>query len=140
MRLSTLGRRLLARWPRLAWLETWGISLGSLVLGLLTLFVFRRGVPHLGWVAGYLVLLWLLFAALSELEATLREQGRDRVVGAGAYAIQSLYHGVLLFVLPAYYAATTLGSRNVFFLVAVAGGALLTAVDPWYRRLVGPRP
>src|SRR6266545_4170542 len=81
MRLSTLGRRLLARWPRLAWLETWGISLGSLVLGLLTLFVFRRGVPHLGWVAGYLVLLWLLFAALSELEATLREQGRHRVIG-----------------------------------------------------------
>jgi hypothetical protein len=62
------------------------------------------------------------------------------VAGAGAYAIQSLYHGVLLFVLPAYYAATTLGSRDVFFLVAVAGGALLTAVDPWYRRLVGPRP
>ena len=137
---GALWRRLLARWPGLAWLETWGISFGSLVLGLLTLFVFRRGLPHVGWVAGYLLLLWLLFAALSELEATLREQGRDRVVGAGAYAIQSLYHGVLLFVLPAYYAATTLGSRNGFFLVAVAGGALLTAVDPWYRRLVGPRP
>ena len=140
MTVGALWRRLLARWPGLAWLETWGISLGSLVLGLLTLFVFRRGLPHVGWVAGYLLLLWLLFAALSELEATLREQGRHRVVGAGAYAIQSLYHGVLLFVLPAYYAATTLGSRNVFFLVAVAGGALLTAVDPWYRRLVGPRP
>jgi hypothetical protein len=47
---------------------------------------------------------------------------------------------VLLFVLPAYYAATTLGSRNVLFLVAVATGALLTAVDPWYRRLIAPRP
>jgi hypothetical protein len=137
---GALWRRLLARWPWLGWLETWGISVGSLVLGLLTLFVFRRGLPHVGWVAGYLLLLCLLFAALSELEATLREQGRHRVIGAGAYAIQSLYHGVLLFVLPAYYAATTLGSRNGLFLVAVAAGALLTAVDPWYRRLVGPRP
>ena len=138
--MGALWRGLLGRWPGLRWLETWGISFASLVLGLLTLFVFRRGLPHVGWVAGYLLLLWLLFAAFSELEATLREQGRHRVAGAGAYAIQSLYHGVLLFVLPAYYAATTLGSRNVFFLVAVAGGALLTAVDPWYRRLVGPRP
>ena len=140
MMAGALWLRLVTRWPRLHWLGTWGISLGSLVLGLLTLFVFRRGLPHVGWVAGYLLLLWFLFAALAELEATLREQGRDRLVGAGAYAIQSLYHGVLLFVLPAYYAATTLGSHNVFFLVAVAGGALLTAVDPWYRRLVGPRP
>jgi hypothetical protein len=140
MMAGALWLRLVTRWPRLHWLGTWGISLGSLVLGLLTLFVFRRGLPHVGWVAGYLLLLWFLFAALAELEATLREQGRDRLVGAGAYAIQSLYHGVLLFVLPAYYAATTLGSGNVFFLVAVAGGALLTAVDPLYRRLVGPRP
>ena len=140
MTVGALWRRLLGCWPGLGWLETWGISFGSLVLGLLTLFVFRRGLPHVGWVAGYLLLLWLLFAALSELEATLREQGRHRVAGAGAYAIQSLYHGVLLFVLPAYYAATTLGSRNVFFFAAVAGGALLTAVDPLYRRVVGPRP
>jgi hypothetical protein len=140
MTASALWRGVLARWPRLRWLGTWGISLGSLVLGLLTLFVFRRGLPHVGWVAGYLLLLWLLFAALSELEAVLRAQGRHRVLGAGAYAIQSLYHGVLLFVLPAYYAAATLGSRNVFFLLAVAGGALVTAVDPWYRRLVAPRP
>jgi hypothetical protein len=139
MTVGALWRRLVACWPHLYWLGTWGISLGSLVLGLLTLFVFRRGLPHVGWVVGYLLLLWLLFAALSELEGPLRLKGRHRVVGVGAYAIQSLYHGVLLFVLPAYYAATTLGSRNVFFLAAVAGGALLTAVDPWYRRLVGPR-
>ena len=71
MTVGALWRKLLVRWPGLAWLETWGISFGSLVLGLLTLFVFRRGLPHVGWVAGYLLLLWLLFAALSELEGTL---------------------------------------------------------------------
>ncbi len=42
--------------------------------------------------------------------------------------------------LPAYYAATTLDSPNVIFLVAVAAGALVTAIDPLYRRLVHPRP
>ena len=109
-------------------------------MGLATLFVFRRGLPHVGWVVGYLLLLWLLFAVLSELEATLRASGRHWVLGAGAYAVQTLSHGVLLFVLPAYYAAATWGSRNAVFPLAVAACALVTTVDPWYRRLVGPRP
>ena len=109
-------------------------------MGLATLFVFRRGLPHVGWVVGYLLLLWLLFAVLSELEATLRAAGRHWVLGAGTYAVQTLSHGVLLFVLPAYYAAATWGSRNAVFPLAVAACALVTTVDPWYRRLVGPRP
>src|SRR5262249_30160268 len=50
-----------------------------------------------------------------------------------------LYHNLLLFVLPAYYAAATLDSPNALFLSAVAAGALVTAVDPWFRRLVRPR-
>jgi hypothetical protein len=54
--------------------------------------------------------------------------------------VQTLAHGVLLFVLPAYYAAATWSSRNAVFPVAVAACALLTTIDPWYRRLVGPRP
>jgi hypothetical protein len=135
------------RWARLAsrsalvrWLAKWGISVGSLVLGFLTLFVFRRGLPHVAWIVGYLLLLWLLFAVLSERRAALRARGRHLVVGAGDYAIQTLYHGLSLFVLPAYYAAATLDSLNVLFVVAVAGSALVTAVDPWYRRLVQPRP
>jgi hypothetical protein len=132
--------RALARWPRLRWLGTWGISIASLAMGLLALFVFRRWLPHVGWVVGYLLLLWLLFAALSELEVTLRSAGRHWLAGAGAYAVQTLSHGVLLFVLPAYYAAATWSSRNAVFPIAVAACALVTTVDPWYRRLVGPRP
>jgi hypothetical protein len=139
MTAGALGRAL-ARWPRLRWLGTWGISIASLAMGLLALFVFRRGLPHVGWVVGYLLLLWLLFAVLSELEAMLRSTGRHWLLGAGAYAVQTLSHGVLLFVLPAYYAAATWSSRNAVFPVAVAVCALVTAVDPWYRRLVGPRP
>jgi len=125
--------RLTSRLPWLRWVETWGVSLASLVLGLLTLLVFRRGLPHVGWIVGYLLLLWLIFAALSEWRAALEDRGRHRVVGVGEYAMQSLYHGLLLFVLPAYYASATLTSVNVFFLGGVAAGALVTAVDPWYR-------
>src|SRR5437899_13038787 len=107
----------------LAWLSRWGVSLASLGGGLLTLLVFRRGLPHVGWIVGYLLLLWLLFVLITELRAPLLERGRGIVLTAADYTIQTLYHNLLLFVLPAYYAATTLDSPNVIFLVAVAAGA-----------------
>jgi hypothetical protein len=109
------------------------------VLGLVTLFVFRRGLPHVGWIAGYLVLLWLVFSVFTELRETLEGRGQRFVVGASEYAIQTLYHNLLLFVMPAYFASATLTSPNVVFFAGVAAAALLTAVDPWYRRLVHPR-
>jgi len=128
-----------ARRGRLAWLKRWGISLFSLGLGLATLFVFRRGLPHVGWIVGYLLVLILLVAAVAELRQPLERRGRRRILGAADYAIQSLYHGLLLFVLPGYYASATLDSPNVVFLAAVAAGALVTAIDPWYQAIVQPR-
>ena len=128
------------RLPVVGWLGGWPISIVSLALGLAALLVFRRGLPHVGWIVGYLLLLWLLFVLITELRAPLLERGRGIVLTAADYTIQTLYHNLLLFVLPAYYAAATLDSPNVIFLVAVAAGALVTAIDPLYRRLVHPRP
>lgn len=129
-----------ARLPIVGWLGGWPISIVSLVLGLVALLVFRRGLPHVGWIVGYLLLLWLLFVLITELRAPLLERGQRLVLTAADYTIQTLYHNLLLFVLPAYYAAATLDSPNVVFPVAVAAGALVTAIDPLYRRLVHPRP
>lgn len=123
----------------LPWVKRWGISVFSLGLGLTTLFVFRRGLPHVGWIVGYLLLLVLLVAAVTELRQPLERRGRRRIVGAADYTVQSLYHGLLLFVLPAYYASATLDSPNVLCLAAVVAGALVTAVDPWYAVIVRPR-
>ncbi len=132
--------RIVGRRPALRWLGRWGISVASLAMGFATLFVFRRGLPHVGWIVGYLLLLWLLFAVITELRAPLELRGRRLVLSAADYTIQSLYHNLLLFVLPAYYAAATLSSVNVLFPAGVAAGALVTSVDPWYRWLVHPRP
>ena len=126
--------------PLVGWLGGWPISIVSLALGVGALFVFRRGLPHVGWIVGYLLLLWLLFVLITELRAPLLERGRHLVLTAGDYTIQTLYHNLLLFVLPAYYAAATLDSPNVLFPILVAFGALVTAIDPLYRRLVHPRP
>jgi hypothetical protein len=116
------------------------VSTASFVGGLLTLFVFRRGLPQLGWMVGYLLLLWLVFAVLVEARQVLEARGHRLVVSAGDYTVQSLVHGLLLFVLPAYWASTTLTSPNVLFLALLVGLAVLATFDPWYAALVRPRP
>jgi hypothetical protein len=126
-----------------AWLRRWGISFASLAGGLLTLFVFRRGLPHVAWIVGYLLLLWLLVTVLVQVRDTLEESDKRShhlMLTATEYTVQTLYHGVLLFLLPAYWAATTLASANVALLALIAVLALLATFDPWYRALVHPRP
>ncbi len=126
-----------------AWLRRWGISIASLVGGVLTLFVFRRGLPHVGWIVGYLLLLWLLVAVLVQARDTLQasdKRAHRLVLTATEYTVQTLYHGVLLFLLPAYWAATTLSSPNVVLLTLLAALALLATIDPWYRAIVYPWP
>jgi hypothetical protein len=117
----------------------WGVSAGSLLGGVVTLFVFRRGLPHVGWIAGYLILLWLVFAVFVQVRQSLEERGRRLVIAAIDYTIQTLYHGLLLFVLPAYFASTTFTSVNAWFFFVLATVTLLTAIDPWYRALILPR-
>lgn len=129
----------MSRRPWLPWARKWGVSIASLASGLLTLFVFRRGLPHVAWIVGYLLLLWLLFAVFTQLRAPLEARGRRLVLDAVDYTIQTLYHNLLLFVLPSYYASVTLTSVNAWFLLAVAAGALITAVDPWYKAIIHPR-
>lgn len=140
MFLVARARRLIASHRWLERLVPWGVSIVSLALGLATLFVFRRGLPHVSWVVGYLLLLWLVLTVLAEVRAPLEKRGRHLVVGAGEYLLQTLCHGLLLFVLPAYYFAATVTSPNVVLVVLLAIGALLTTIDPWYRAIVHPRP
>ena len=88
-----LRSRSVALADRRAWrtfLRRWGISLASLASGLVTLLIFRRGVPHVGWIIGDVVILWLLFAVLSQTREALLAGGRHLVVAAGDYAIQTL--------------------------------------------------
>lgn len=128
--------RLVARHPQIRWAKDWGISIASLVSGTGTLFIFRRGIDYFPWFVGYLLLLWLAAVVFAHARMALKARGR-RVVGLLVdYTIQTLNHGLLLFLLPIYYASTTLTSRNVWFLVLLVGAALLTTIDPWYRAAI----
>jgi len=125
------------------WVRRWGISVASLVGGLLTLFVFRRGLPHVRFIVGYVLLLWLLAALIVEVHDSLAASPRRvarLALTAGEYTIQTLFHGILLFLIPAYYAAATLGSVNVVFLGLLIALALLATFDPWYSAVVRAVP
>jgi Family of unknown function (DUF5924)/Protein of unknown function (DUF2914) len=89
------------------------------------------------------LLLWLLVAVVVQTRDALESSGKKVhrfVLTATEYTIQTLYHGVLLFLIPAYYAATTLTSVNAFFLGLLVVLALLATFDPWYHAIVHPRP
>ncbi len=129
-------------WP--AWrglVLRWGVSVASLIGGLAALLVFRRGLPHVGWIVGYVVVLWLLFTVLTQTrERQVETRGRRLVVAAGDYTIQTLYHGLLLFVLPAYFASTTFDGATAPFFALLVAAALVTTIDPCYCALIQPRP
>src|SRR5262249_21952313 len=74
----------------------------------------------------------------AELGEVLERRGLRLFVDAGEYVILSLCHNLLLFVLPAYYASATLTSTDAAFLAALTAAALVTAIDPAYRRLIQP--
>jgi hypothetical protein len=125
----------------LSWLRRWGISLWSLAGGLLTLFVFRRELPHAHWIVGYLLLLWILIALSVQMREGFQATRAGRLaLSAADYTIQTLYHGVLLFLLPAYWASTTLDSANVGFFALLALLVLLATFDPWYRAVASRLP
>jgi len=116
----------------------WGVSVASLLGGAATLFVFRRGLPHGGWIVGYLILLWLLFTVVAQVRQSFEARGRWVVITAADYTIQTLYHGLVLFIIPRYFASTTFSSVNAWFFLLLVLLALLTSLDPWYRTLVLP--
>lgn len=120
----------------LRWAERWGLSAGSLVLGVLTLFFFRRGIEYFPWFIGYLLLLWLGGVAFAGVRQSLRECGRQVIGIVVDYTVQTLFHGLLLFLLPIYYASTTFASQNGVFFLLLAAAALVTAIDPWYRAIL----
>lgn len=121
--------------PALVWLEQWGISVASVLLGMLTLFIFRRPIGYFPWFIGYLLLLWMAGVLFIETRQELAARSPQVIARMMDYTVQTMLHGVFLFLLPIYYASTTLLSPNVAVLLCLTGAAVLTTIDPWYQGL-----
>ena len=93
---------LVARYPRIRWAKEWGISVASLLSGAGTLFIFRRGIEYFPWFVGYLLLLWLAAVVFAHARQTLHVRGLSMLGMVVDYTVQTLNHGLLLFLLPIY--------------------------------------
>lgn len=137
----SLARALGERWGALAarhrwlnWLTRWGMSVLSLVGGVVTLALFRRGPEYFPWLLGSLLLCWLAAVVLVQLRPRL--EGRPWLRLAIDWSVQGLYQDVLIVLLPFYYASTTFLSKNAVFFLLIAAAAILTTFDPWYQAIV----
>jgi hypothetical protein len=124
------------RHPRLRWTRMWGVSIASLVTGLVTVFVFRRGVEYFPLFIGYVLLLWLAGVVCVGTRQSLVARAPRALSAAIDYSVQTLLHGLLLFLLPIYYTSTTLTSGNVWLLIVLVVATTLTTMDPWYRAVL----
>lgn len=122
------------RW--LQWAAEWGISAASLLLGIFTLMVFQRGADYFPWILGYLILLWVGGVVFARVRKALEVRDRHLIRIAFDFTIQNLHQDLLLFLLPIYYASTTLSSRNVSFFILLLTAAIITTIDPWYRATI----
>jgi hypothetical protein len=122
------------RWVR--WATKWGLSLLSLFSGIATLVIFRRGTEHFPWILGNVLLLWVGGVVFAHLRQALEARNHRIIRVAVDFTLQSLHHELLLFLLPIYYASTTLGSRNLGFFALHLTATLFTGIDPWYRAMV----
>lgn len=116
------------------------MSVASVVMGLLTLLVFRRGVEYFPIFIGYLLLVWLAGVVFAGARQHLAGRAPRALSAAIDYTVQTLLHGLLLFLLPIYYASTTLSSGNAWLLIALVAAAILTTIDPWYRAVAARAP
>jgi hypothetical protein len=132
-RILAIGDQLVRHHPRLRWVRKWGVSIVSVLMGLITLFIFRRGIEYFQLFMGYLLFLWLAGVLFGETRKAIAERGPRVVWFLVDYTVQTLLHGLILFLLPIYYASTTLTSVNVGFFLILVAAVILTAVDPWYR-------
>lgn len=126
-------RRLRARFFWVPWVERWGVSAASVLSGLATLVVFRRGLEYFPWFLGYLLLCYLAAVVFAGARESLASRGQPVLARVVDYTVQTLLHGLLLFLLPIYFASATVASPNIWFVLALFCAATLTAVDPWYQ-------
>lgn len=127
---------LVDRHPWLRWTAKWGLSFVSLLSGIATLVIFRRGTEHFPWILGNVLLLWVGGVVFAHLRQALEARNRRIIRVAVDFTVQSLHHELLLFLLPIYYASTTLSSRNLWFFLLHLTVTLLTGIDPWYRATI----
>ncbi|MFH2007939.1 MAG: DUF5924 family protein [bacterium] len=113
----------------------WAHSIYALGLGVVVVFLAHRKFHLVKWLILALVGIWvgLLFFQrfLAGLEGSTTRKGVKVVFN---YIMKNLYQQMFFFMIPFYYDATTFGSANMWFLVAIVICAILSTQDIIFDR------
>ncbi len=119
----------------------WMHSAWALAFGIGVMWLGARDVRWLRLTYGYIAFIWLSSMALpwvARLE-WLPRPAHAWLQLAVNYFNKNFYQQLLFFVLPLYWASTTLPSRNAWFMVLVALSAVLSTFDVVYDRHLSVR-
>jgi hypothetical protein len=128
----------------LAWLhrrETllwWLHSAWALAFGVGVMWLGSRNFAWLRVTYAYIAFIWIASFALPRVlrHRRLPARWRHPLRLAVNYFVKNFYQQLLFFVLPVYWASTTIGARNMWFVVLVAVSAVLSTFDVVYDRHV----
>lgn len=122
----------------------WFHSAYALGLGMTVVTFAQKGFDHARWLAVSIGAAWLLVVLFFRLFGSGSEQANVHAAGAKGrlrffamtYALKNLYQGMLFFLLPFYFKATTFGAPNAWFVVLIGICALLSTLDIVFDRVV----
>jgi len=122
----------------------WLHSAYALGLGITIVAVAQKGFDHARMLAVSLGLAWLLVVVFFRVFGSGKEQVLPDAADKKAkvrffvmtYALKNLYQGMLFFLLPFYWKATTFDGANGFFVLLLGGCALLSTLDLVFDRVL----
>jgi uncharacterized protein DUF5924/DUF2914 family protein len=134
-------QRFFAEHGRKLW---WLHSLYALAIGIGVLAFAQKGFEHARWLSVSLVLAWFLVVAFFRVfgsgnaQKSLEEVGPKTKVRfyVMTYALKNLYQGMLFFLLPFYWKATTFDAYNAWFVLLLGACAVLSTLDIVFDRVL----
>ncbi len=119
----------------------WLHSTYALLFGLLVMWIGSKNYTYLRVIVFHIGFIWLssLFLPALVHRSWLSPKWQERVRLGINYFNKNFYQQLLFFLLPIYYASTTIGSRNAPFLGLLAVSAVLSTMDIVYDRYLSVR-
>ncbi len=119
----------------------WLHSIWALLCGLGVMWLGSRDFTYLRVIVFHIGFIWLssLFLPVFLHSRWCPPPWRERVRLLINYFNKNFYQQLLFFLLPIYYASTTMGSRNMVFLVLLSVSAVLSTLDVIYDRYLSVR-
>jgi hypothetical protein len=122
----------------------WLHSAYALGLGITVVAFAQKGFDHARWLAVSIGAAWLLVVLFFRLFGSGRQQAQVHAAAPKVrlgffgmtYALKNLYQGMLFFLVPFYWKATTFWTPNAWFVVLIGVCALLSTLDIVFDRIV----